>query len=293
MTASSAAACLLLSAATAGTTTPASALHDARAQCTARTVSYPELVAAMRRVTGYDIAATTNAPRLGADVFLQLAGAAIAERATYDLLRIRQEDWFPAFLEVTGLTAGEAPPGARLAYEYRQDMLIDFHRDRVVESVEQGPEPETALAVRIEWPLSRRGPDTYSYEDTLSVPKMRVTSRRVVEYRLLAYDDMIVYDRMEGLSGRPISGLLGVLFSVLGDAQVTESRIAVSDDGFQVLRARAKKGFISSTSVATFDPAGAGEKGVPSDRPDLRRLEDVLDVPLEVRYGPFPCIRRS
>ena len=242
----------------------------------------------MSRVEGYDIAATTNAPRFGADVFLDLAAAARA--AGQDgLLYIRQTDWFPAFLEVSGLSADEAPPGARLAWLHRQDMLIDYHREQVLDTVKNAPTPEAALAVRIAWPDAAGGPRNYTYEDTLSVPTMRVTSQRVVRYRLLAYSDMIVYDEMEGLSGRPLTGLLGFLFSIIGDASVLQTRIAVSADGFQVLRARARKGFVSSTSVATFGPDGKGDKGVPSDRPDLKGLERTLERSLNVEYRSWRC----
>jgi hypothetical protein len=254
--------------------------------CNVRTVSREELVLAMARVQGYDIAATTNAPRFGADVFLDLAAAAAGEEG---LLRIRQTDWFPAFLEVSGLSEEQAPPGARLAWQHRQDMLIDFHREQVLDTVRNAPIPDVALAVRIAWPDTVPGPRRYTYEDTLSVPKMRVTSQRVVRYRLLAYSDMIVYDRMEGLSGRPLTGLLGFLFSIIGDATVLQTRIAVSPDEFQVLRARAKKGFISSTSVATFAPNGKGDKGIPADRPDLKDLERTLERSLNVEYRPYRC----
>ncbi|MGH7504319.1 MAG: hypothetical protein ACRELX_01655, partial [Longimicrobiales bacterium] len=272
-----------------GAAVPSAADPRVPQPCTVRIVSRQEIAGAMRRIRGYDIAATTNAPRLGADVFIDLATAAIGAGGTEDLLLVRQVDWFPAFLEVTGLTAEQAPPGARLAYEHRQDMLIDYHRDRVLAGVEEGPAPDIALAVRIEWPPAPGAPGEYSYEDTLSIPKVRVTSQRVVEYRLLEFGDMIVYDRMEGLSGRPTSGLLGIIFAILGDASVVESRIAVSANGFQVVRARAKKVF-TKTSIATFDPNGIGVEGIPPGRPDLRVLEAALEMPLRMRYRPFPCL---
>lgn len=278
----------LVAGALAAGVAPSAGAPSLDPSCQVRVVSRQELVQAMRQIQGYEIAATTNAPRFGAQVFLHLAAEAIAGGGE-GLLLIRQSDWFPAFLEVAGLGEEEAPPGARLAYEHRQDMLIDYTMDQVIDAVEEGPPPALALGVTIAWPHRSGGVREYSYEDTLSVPKMRVTSRRVVRYRLLAYDDMVVYDEMDGLSGRPTSGLLGVLFSIIGDARVVRSRIAVSEDGFQVVRARARKGFLSPVSIATFGPDGRGDRGVPDERSDLRALERALEAPVRVRYHPPRC----
>jgi hypothetical protein len=256
--------------------------------CSYHVVERPQLVDAMRRLDGYELAATTNAPRLGADVFLDLARRAI-ESGRNDVLLIRQRDWFSAFLEVTGLSAEQAPPGARLAAEHEQDMLIEYRRSQVLREVNDGLGPVLALAVRASWPETSDGATRYTFEDTLSVPKMRVTSERVVEYRLLQYEGMIIYDRMEGLSGRPLGGFLKILLAILGDARVVQTRHAFAADEYQVMRATAKKGPFSRTAVVTIEPSGRGLENTPSGRPDLDELADALDTDLDVHYYKHPC----
>ena len=70
---------------------------------------------------------------------------------------------------------------------------------------------------------------------------MRVTNERVISYRLMDFGEMTVFDDIKGLRGRPTSGVLGFLFQLIGEGRVVENRMAISDDGIQVARARARK----------------------------------------------------
>jgi hypothetical protein len=270
-------------------TLAASSVDVSGQACTFRVVPKERLVEAMQRTDGYDLAATTNAPRFGADVFIDLVDSALAAGPAQSLMLIRQQDWFDAFREVTGLTVDESPAGARLAAEHQQDMLIEYRPGQTVNDVPEGPVPDLALTVQAFWPQIPGGVDEYSFRDTLSVPPLRVTSKRIVRYRLLRYDHMIVYDEMEGMYGRPTGGFMGFIFSILGDAQLQQSRLAFADDGYHVMRARARKGFFTRTPVATFDPEGRGTEGIPDDRPDLASLAVSLALPIEVDYLPYPC----
>ncbi|MFQ5700139.1 MAG: hypothetical protein ACE5IL_17895, partial [Myxococcota bacterium] len=92
----------------------------------------------------------------------------------------------------------------------------------------------------------------------------------------------------EGLSGRPVSGLLGLLFDIIGEGSLKESRIAISKDGLQILRGRSQKIF-SLRLTATIYPDGRSIKGIPEDRPDLREIETRLKVPLKIEYLPYEC----
>jgi hypothetical protein len=109
----------------------------------------------------------------------------------------------------------------------------------------------------------------------------------VITYRLLDFGDMIVYDEIQGLTGRPTSGILGLLFRVIGEGEVSYSRITISDDGLQITRARAQKGPIVITETVTVQPDGKTEKGLPSGRRDLQALEKKLKRPLRIRYVPI------
>src|SRR6185295_17343459 len=154
-------------------------------------------------------------------------------------------------------------------------------------AVEGGPKPELALNVRIWWPEARGAPQQYSYDDTLATPQLRVTNRRVITYRLLDFKDMVVFDKIEGLQGRPTTGLLGMLFSVIGEGSIEETRMAISADGLQLARARARKMLFEVAATLTVYPDGRTEKDVPPGRPDLLALEARLKQPLRVRYRPL------
>ncbi len=179
------------------------------------------------------------------------------------------------------------PISARLAYEHRQSWQIEYRFDHVIEAVEEGPAPEQVLNVRISWPEVPGGPGKYSYRDTLSTPELKVTSHRVITHRLLDFGDMVLYDEVEGLSGRPTSGFLGALFSVIGEAGVKWSRIAISEDGLQIVRARSKKLMFGVTATVTIQPNGRAERGLPPGRPDLVAIEERLKRPLKISYMPY------
>jgi hypothetical protein len=98
---------------------------------------------------------------------------------------------------------------------------------------------------------------------------------------------MIVMDRIRGLTGRPTTGLLAILFRLIGEGDLVETRIAVSPDGMQVVRGTGRKGFLSVTTTATITPDGRGSKDLPEGRPDLRAVEDRLKRPIEVEYVPL------
>lgn len=253
----------------------------------ARVLGREEILAAMKLSRGYDLTATTNGARLQAEVLLRLAREAGARDADGPPLFLGHAEWFSAYLDRTGLTAERAPVFARLARAHGQDMEVDGGRDRVLQSVEEGPRPDLAVNVRIWWPETADGPREYSYEDLLSNPRLRVTNQRVITYRLLDFGDMVVFDEIEGLKGRPTTGILGFLFRIIGEGKVQESRMSISPDGLQIARARASKAFFKVESTLTVYPDGRTEKDLPPDRPDLLALETRLKRPLKMSYRPL------
>lgn len=248
-------------------------------------VSREEIAAAMRTQTGYDPTATTNVARFQAEVILQLAGHARQRQPDGPPLLIRHDLWFQAFWETFGLTHETAPHYSRLAFEHRQDQLVEYRKERVIQKVEPGRSPVIAVNVRVFWPAVDGAPPHYSFDDTLSTPHLKVTNAREITYHLLDFGDMIVYDDIRGLSGRPTSGILGLLFKVIGEGQVVSSHIAIADDGLQVARAQVRKGPFEVRATVTVQPAGRTEKGLPPGRPDLTAIEEQLKKPLRIKYA--------
>ena len=240
----------------------------------------------IERDKGYDLTASTNGGRFWAATLLQLAEWAYEDAPDGPPLFVHEADYFYAYVAVTGLAEDEVPDFVRMAHEYGQHTLIEYRLDHVVDLSRTGTRPVRALAVRTWWPESAGLGEKYSYEDTLSTPALLVENEREVSYRLLDFGGQIVYDEIVGIRGRPTSGVLGALFKVIGTGRLVWTRMAVSEDGLLLVRARAKK-VVSKTAMAVVDPNGIGTK-LPDDRGDLLALAETLEQPLDVAYRPWP-----
>jgi hypothetical protein len=257
-----------------------------------RAVPRPEILAAMRASQGFDPGATTNGPRFQAEVLLRLLRDSQARDPEAGHLFVGHADWYYAFLERIGKTPAQAPVFVRLAFEFRQDLEVDARPGRVVERVVAGPAPRLAANVTIGWPAAKGVATKYSYEDTLAIPDLHVTNERVIAYRLLDYGDLIAFDEIEGLRGRPTEGLLGVLFNVIGEGSVRWNRMTLSPEGLQVARARATKGPFGVESTIVVYSDGRVEKDVPPGRADLGALEKRLLETRTLRYRPLAARTR-
>ena len=246
-------------------------------------VPFADVLDAISRRHGYDLLATANGGRLQAEVLLDLARVAQEKRPDGPPLLIGHDEWFRALTQVAGVPAERAPIYTRLAWQNKQDVVVEYRPSRVIREVVKGPAPRLAVDVTISWPAAPGAPSEYSYEDTQSTPHLKVTDKRVITYHLLDYGDMVVLDQIEGLTGRPTSGALGVLFSVLGEGRIVEYRMVVMPDGLQVSRGRARKAFFEVATTLTVRPDGRTEKGVPAE-PRFRDIETRLAAPLEIRY---------
>ncbi len=253
----------------------------------ARTVSKAQLVRAMRQEQEkkYDLTVTANGVRLQVGVVLDLIREAEGSNPDRRPLRINHEDYRDAFIEVVGLQPEEAPIFIQAAHQHREDQIVDYRADRVVARVTAGREPRYAMNVMAGWPAQPGAPSRYSYEDKRSEPQLRVTHDRTNFYRILDFGDLVLYDDIRGIRGRATSGVLGLMFRVIGDGRAVQSRLAFSPDGVQVARTTAKKLFTVTQTVTVF-PDGRTEKGVPSDRPDLQEIAGRLEQPLEIEYQP-------
>ena len=259
----------------------ATALQSLAAQPDTVRVSRAAIADAMREERGYDRREPTNQSRLQTRVLLRLGRAARAAHPEGAVLFIDYDDWFRAYLEALGLREDEAPLSVRLTHEHQYDIVADGRADVVVQRVGV----PVAQAINVLW-RSRRGTG-YGYRDSLSRPEFEVHFDRAVSYRLLEFEGMVVQDEFSGVSGRPATGALSVLFRLLGQGRPVWSRSAVAADGWQVVRGKGRKGPFSKTATVTVEPAGTADAGVPVDRPDLADLERRLKQPIEVVYCPW------
>ena len=241
-------------------------------------VSRERLIRVMSTQIGYDPKVTTNGGRFQASVILDLVREAAEEDPHGEPLLIGYEDWFRAFLVSQKIEEAEAPLFMRLSYENRQDTEVKYRRNRVIREVRSGPEPITVANVVIWWPEAMNEKRKYSYDDTISTLHLKVTNHRMISYRLPDFGDQVVFDELKGVTGRPTTGMLGFLFTLIGEGRLIWSRLAISEDGLQIARARSKKGFMGVISTVTVQPDGW---------PDLAALEQTLKIPFEIKYQPL------
>lgn len=241
----------------------------------------------MEKRKGYSLDASSNGGRLEAGMILQLVRWAQARDPEKRPLLLRSEHYYWAYLDVMGLEPHEAPHSVQRSYDYGMDQRVEYRRERIIESIDEGPQPELVVSVVSSWPDTPGTPASYMYVDTLAKPHILVINKRVTSYRLLDMGDMLVFDEITGVFGRPITGVLGLLFKVIGAGRVVGSRIAFSRDGLQVVYGEARKGFLSKVVTATVHPDGTVEDGIPPGRPDLSALEARLKQPLKITYKPI------
>lgn len=241
----------------------------------------------MRMCAGYSLAATANNARLQSEVVLRLIHEAERSDPERRPLLIGHREWYEAYLGRTGLSPADAPPAVRISNQLEQDLLVDYRREHVIGAVLQGPQPLTAANLWSYWPERRGRPDKYSYDDARSDPTLRVTEERVVSFRLVEYGDRLWYADVHGLRGRPTSGSLGVLFTLIGEAAVVESRSATAPDGTVVVLGHARKWVFDRTETMTVFPSGQVCHGLPPGRPDLVALASRLEEPLAIRFLPL------
>lgn len=255
---------------------------------TARTVPRAQLVTALleQRALGYRLDAIANAVRLQTGVFLRLAAeedASPAPRA----LRIRHADWMAAYAEVTGMAPEATPAWVQVPFRHHEDILVDGRTAGVIDLAATPQPPRRAMIVTAGWPVTRGAPTSYTYEDRSTDPAIETTRAQVNGYHLLDYGDAIVLDGIHGVGGRATSGLLGVVFDLLGHARAVQTRLAIAADGTQVSRTTARKGLTLTRAVA-IAPDGKVAATLPADRPDLAEIDARLArMAVQMAYRPL------
>jgi hypothetical protein len=242
----------------------------------------------MRGHGAYSITSTTTSIRFAAEALLAIVQRRKQEAPGSTHLWIDHADWFAAHLATAGVPYAEMSEAARASFEHGRDALVDYGPG-VLQEVVEGPAPHAALDVTIFWPDTGDAPPEFSYRDTLSHPQVDVYHQRVVRFKLLQFEDLLLLDRIRGISVRPI-GFLSAVFAVLGKPDLRQTRVAVSADQWQVMRGQVNVfAGISKTGSGTIDPEGRGHEETPNDRADLLALARRIREPLELRYGPPSC----
>jgi hypothetical protein len=250
-----------------------------------------EIAEAMRAHGPYSLTSTTTAMIFGSEALLAIVRRRQREAPRATQFLIDHTDWFKAHQETAGVDYSGMSASARTAYEHRQDVLVDYG-PQVVQEVKEGPAPRAALDITL-FSTDTAGPSEFGYKDTLSIPKMDVYNTRVVRLRMLEYDSLLLFDKVTGISMKPL-GFLSAVFALVGRPDVEETRLAVTKDYWQVVRGRVNVMLgISKSGTATIEPGGRGHEGTPRGRADLAALAKELTQPLEVRYGSPSCLARQ
>jgi hypothetical protein len=250
-------------------------------------VSRDEILQAMSAHGDYSLTATTTSMHFGAEALLAIARRRQQEAPGNTRFLIDQTDWFSAHRETAGVGYAEMSEAARAGFEHHQDAVVEYG-PQVLADVVEGDRPLMSLDVTIFWPDSADAPSGFS-KDTLSVPKVDVYDDRVIHFKLLEYDDMLLFDQITGISVKPL-GFLSAVFAVLGKPDLKQTRLAVSADQWQVVRGKVNVfAGISKTGTATIEPDGRGREHIPPEQPDLLALKTRLERPLKLRYGALSC----
>jgi hypothetical protein len=251
-------------------------------------VSRKEILQAMSRHGGYSLTSTTTSIRFAGEALLAIVQRRKQDAPASTHLLINHADWFSAHRETAGVPYARMSQAARASLERRRDALVDYG-PRVVERVEKGPIPLLALDVTLFWPDTGDAPAEFSYRDALSDPPLDVYNQRVVRFRVVQYPNLLLIDRISGISVRPV-GFLSAVFAVLGKPDLRQIRLAVSRDQWQVMRGTVNVfAGMKRTTTGAIDPKGRGYEDIPPDRADLRGLAKEIDQQLELRYGPPSC----
>lgn len=228
--------------------------------------------------SGYEPTATTNGIRYQVEVLLHLLKYRLKQDHGQSgealPLLIHYKDWCEVFISVNCRNK-MVPKYIELANEYHQSIIIDYNQQRVFKEIKGGKIPDLVANVILCWPRERG--KSFSYIDTLSSPKLKVTNERVITYRLLKFDDLTICDQIKGLKGNALSGFL----RFLGKANMTQYRMLSMIDERQYVWMRTRKWIFRQNRDLTIDAKGVTIDGVPT------REKQRLHREIKIKYYPL------
>ncbi len=230
----------------------------------------------------YDPTATPNGVRYQIDVIVYLLENEV--RKDHESLEetlplfIGYKEWYQAFKRVN-CQDQDVPEYVDRAYEFKQNMVIDYNRNRVIKETYDTDVPYLAANVTLFWDSQEK---SFSYEDLDSTPPLQVIYERVITYRFLKYkyDNLVVCDQIRGLKGKALKGFL----RIFGKSQMTQYRTLAVKDGPQYVLVEVRKfrWLFGSKKDLTITPDGVTLDGVPErEKQRLRRKIKLQYEPLK------------
>ncbi len=255
-----------------------------------RTVGQESLARAMEMVLkkgsgtepAYDQTATPNGVRYQVDVIVYLleneAGQDHKSPAETLPLLIGYEEWYQAFKSVN-CQDQDVPEYVDRAYEFKQNMVIDYNRHKVIKETHNTDIPYLAANITLFWDSPEK---SHSYKDLDSKPPLKIIYQRVITYRFLKYKDenLVICDQIEGLKGKAFKGFL----RIFGKVHMVQYRTLAVKDGPQYVLAEVRKfrWLFGSKTDLTVTPDGVTLEGVPEEvKQRLRRKIKILYEPLK------------
>ena len=234
-------------------------------------VDQESLYSAMDTVSrlAYVQTATANGIRYQTDVIINLLENGASEEAC--LLFICYKDWYKAFVSVN-CPNGVIPEYVTKAYEAEQNIVIDYDQQKNIIDVNPGGNLNLVAYIRLYW-LPEVGVESFTYTDTLSVPKLEVTNEMDITYRLLKYDNRVVCDHINGLRGKALDGFL----EYLGDARMTQYSLVSEEDVLQYVLMKIVKFWIPIKKYMTIDGEGITTKGI-SEKKEKKTLRRKIKI---------------
>jgi hypothetical protein len=230
----------------------------------------------------YDPNATPNGVRYQIDVIAYLLENETTQdhessEETLPLL-IGYKEWYQAFKSLNCQNQ-DVPEYVDRAYEFNQNMVIDYNRNKVIKKAYDTDIPYLAANITLFWDSSEK---SFSYKDLDSKPPLKVIYERVITYRFLKYkdDNLVVCDQIEGLKGKALKGFL----RIFGKVHMIQYRTVAVKDGPQYVLAEVRKfrWLFGSKTDLTITPEGETLKSVPEkEKQKLRRKIRIQYEPLK------------
>ena len=230
----------------------------------------------------YDPTATPNGVRYQIDVIVYLLENEVSQdhespKESLPLL-IGFKEWYQAFKSVN-CQDQDIPEYVDRAYEFKQNMVIDYNRNKVIKETHDADIPYLAANITLFWDSPEK---SFSYKDLDSKPPLKVIYERVITYRFLKYknDNLVVCDQIKGLKGKALKGFL----RIFGKAHMIQYRIVAVKDGPQYVLVEVRKfrWLFGSKTDLTVTPDGVTLEGVPEEEKQrLRRKIKIQYEPLK------------
>ncbi|GAX61746.1 transcriptional regulator [Candidatus Scalindua japonica] len=230
----------------------------------------------------YDPTATPNGVRYQIDVLAYLLEYEVGQDRESPGERLPllfgYKEWYLAFKSVH-CHDRDVPEYVKRAYEFKQNLVVDYNRDKVIRYASDAGNLEIAANITLFWDSAKK---SVSYKDLDSKPPLKIFYDRIITYRLLKYrnDNLVVCDQVKGLRGKAIKGFL----RIFGKAHMIQYRTLPLKNGPQYVSVELRKfrWLFGSKTDLTITADGETLQGVPKEaKQKLHRKINIQYVPLK------------